>query len=36
MCVVQGSDPSQYEMIQKMQMLQKRLITKTEEDHDET
>jgi len=31
-CVgVQGSDPSQYEMIQKMQMLQKRLITKTEE-----
>ena len=28
---VQGSDPSQYEMIQKMQMLQKRLITKTEE-----
>jgi len=28
---VQGSDPSQYEMIQKMQMLQKRLISKTEE-----
>ena len=27
----QGSDPSQYEMIQKMQMLQKRLIGKTEE-----
>ena len=30
-CAVQGSDPSQYEMIQKMQMLQKRLINKTEE-----
>jgi hypothetical protein len=29
--VLQGSDPSQYEMIQKMQMLQKRLIAKTEE-----
>jgi len=28
---VQGSDPSTYEMIQKMQMLQKRLISKTEE-----
>jgi chromosome segregation ATPase len=28
---LEGSDPSQYEMIQKMQMLQKRLITKTEE-----
>ena len=28
---MQGSDPSQYEMIQKMQMLQKRLINKTEE-----
>jgi len=31
MCVMQGSDPGQYEMIQKMQMLQKRLIAKTEE-----
>jgi len=28
---LEGSDPSQFEMIQKMQMLQKRLITKTEE-----
>ena len=29
--MLQGSDPSQYEMLQKMQMLQKRLISKTEE-----
>jgi len=30
-CLWQGSDPSMYEMIQKMQTLQKRLIAKTEE-----
>lgn len=30
-CVFQGSDPSTYEMIQKIQTLQKRLIAKTEE-----
>ena len=29
--VLQGSDPSTYEMIQKIQTLQKRLIAKTEE-----
>lgn len=28
---LQGSDPSTYEMIQKIQTLQKRLISKTEE-----
>lgn len=28
---MQGSDPSTYEMIQKIQTLQKRLISKTEE-----
>lgn len=28
---LQGSDPSTYEMIQKIQALQKRLIAKTEE-----
>ncbi len=28
---LEGSDPSTYEMIQKVQTLQKRLITKTEE-----
>lgn len=28
---LEGSDPSTYEMIQKIQTLQKRLITKTEE-----
>lgn len=28
---IQGSDPSTYEMIQKIQTLQKRLIAKTEE-----
>ena len=30
-CIFQGSDPSTYEMIQKIQTLQKRLIAKTEE-----
>lgn len=29
--ILQGSDPSTYEMIQKIQTLQKRLISKTEE-----
>ena len=28
---LEGSDPSAYEMIQKVQTLQKRLIAKTEE-----
>ena len=28
---LEGSDPSTYEMIQKIQTLQKRLISKTEE-----
>lgn len=28
---LEGSDPSTYEMIQKIQTLQKRLIAKTEE-----
>jgi hypothetical protein len=28
---LEGSDPSAYEMIQKIQALQKRLISKTEE-----
>lgn len=30
-CALQGSDPSTYEMIQKIHTLQKRLISKTEE-----
>jgi hypothetical protein len=30
---LEGSDPSTYEMIQKIQTLQKRLIAKTEEVH---
>ena len=29
--ITQGSDPSTYEMVQKIAMLQKRLIAKTEE-----
>ena len=30
-CLSQGSDPSTFEMVQKIQMLQRRLIQKTEE-----
>ena len=32
--LLQGSDPSTYEMIQKIQTLQRRLIQKTEEVND--
>lgn len=30
-CFLQGSDPGKYELIQKIQSLQKRLIAKTQE-----